>query len=253
MKKIAFFDSGMGGLSVLQEALHQLPQESYLYFADSEHAPYGIKSRAEIEALVLDAVDFLMTYDLKALVVACNTATSVAIHALRNRYDIPIIGMEPAVKPALEQEAGHVLISATEATLKEAKLWQLVDQLVARDRVQSLSLQELVRFAEQRAFDSPEVDAYLANAFATIDWADVDTLVLGCTHFPYFRSHIRRHIPSKVRLIDGNAGTVRQLKKRLPQLAQNTAPTIEYFISKKAVPAQHFDYFFAQLQVPERS
>ena len=120
--KIAFFDSGVGGLSVLQTAIQVLPPQQYIYFADSVNAPYGTKSKKEIKKLMFEAVDFLQTKNINALVVACNTATSAAIKDLRKQYDFPIIGMEPAVKPAIEKsKKKKIVLFATELTLKEKK------------------------------------------------------------------------------------------------------------------------------------
>ncbi|MGB1243021.1 MAG: glutamate racemase, partial [Chitinophagales bacterium] len=124
---IAFFDSGVGGISVLKEALTLLPNENYLYFADSKNAPYGVKSSEHIRSLMLDATDFLAQQNIKALVVACNTGTSVAIKDLRKKYSFPIIGMEPAIKPALLNDLSKkVLVFATERTLLEDKFHSLV-------------------------------------------------------------------------------------------------------------------------------
>ena len=147
--KIAFFDSGIGGLTVLQEALKILPHEQYIYFADSDNAPYGIRTSQEIRNLVFDAVEFLIKQDIKALVLACNTATSVAVKELRATYTLPIIGMEPAVKPALKAaDNKKTLICATQRTLEEDKLKELIQNLNAESKVEQLSLQNLVIYAE---------------------------------------------------------------------------------------------------------
>ena len=123
--KIGFFDSGIGGLTVLSEALKRLPHHEYLYYADTEHAPYGKRPKEEVLMYVLEAVDFLVQQGAQMIVIACNTATSIAITTLREKYDIPIIGMEPAVKPAIEcvsDGSKRVLVTATPLTLKEEKM-----------------------------------------------------------------------------------------------------------------------------------
>ena len=129
--RIAFFDSGIGGLTVLHQAKKLMPQEDYLYYADTDHVPYGSKTKEEIRRYVEEAVDFIAAQDVKALVVACNTATSVAIQSLRARYSFPILGMEPAVKPAVKNIAvsKRVLVTATPVTLREQKLHDLLLQV----------------------------------------------------------------------------------------------------------------------------
>jgi len=248
MKKLAFFDSGLGGLTVLHEALKQMPHEQYLYFADSDHAPYGIQSTAAIKTLVFDAVDFLIQQDLKALVVACNTATSVVIKELRKQYSIPIIGMEPAVKPAMELVSNKkTLLCATQKTLEENKLQLLIENLNATGKVERLSLQNLVYFAEKFDFKSAEVQAYLSHSFSKINWVAFDSIVLGCTHFVYFKSLIKQLIPTHIHILDGNKGTIKHLKNTIPLNTNKQTFPIEFFSSKKAMPQSHFAPCFALL------
>ena len=242
MKKLAFFDSGLGGLTVLHEALKQMPHEQYIYFADSDNAPYGTQSTAVIKALVFDAVDFLIQQDIKALVLACNTATSVAINDLRQQYFIPIIGMEPAVKPALELVSNKkTLICATPKTLAEKKLKLLIKKLNAVDKVERLSLQGLVSFAENFEFTGLNVHNYLTHAFSRINWNEFNSIVLGCTHFIYFKQIIKQIIPPHIHILDGNEGTIRHLKNTITlKKDKNTFP-IEFFNSKKTMPLTHFE------------
>ncbi|MEZ4884631.1 MAG: glutamate racemase [Chitinophagales bacterium] len=234
---IALFDSGVGGISVLKEALRLLPHENYLYFADSKNAPYGVKSSEHIRALMLDAVAFLAKQNLKALVVACNTGTSVAIKDLRQKYDFPIIGMEPAIKPAiLNNPAKKVLVFATERTLLEDKFHSLVDRLQAKHRVNYLPLQELVMLAEKFELNDSIILPYLHQKLKDIDWSEYSSIVLGCTHFIYFYPHFLKVIPKEITIFDGNVGTVRQLQKKLQGIEadEHTIPTeIEYYISKE--------------------
>ncbi|MFK7798737.1 MAG: glutamate racemase [Aureispira sp.] len=235
---IAFFDSGMGGLTVLQEALQRLPNEQYVYFADSESAPYGTKSTSHILQLVENAVHFLTTrHTLKALVVACNTATSVAIKQLRTSYDFPIIGMEPALKPALQLAMDkEVLVCATQKTLAAPKLQTLATQLNAQNRVQRLSLQRLVTFAEQLEWDSARVHQYLQQQFKHINWATIQAVVLGCTHFPYYKPLLQQYIPVSIPILDGHAGTVRQLQTRIALAPSNQVSNLIYYRSGKQLP-----------------
>ncbi|BDS09386.1 glutamate racemase [Aureispira anguillae] len=248
MKKIAFFDSGIGGLTVLHKALQIMPNEPYLYFSDAQNAPYGTKSSKDIKKLVFDAVDFLIQQDIKALVLACNTATSVAIKDLRQQYNLPIIGMEPAVKPAVESAKDKkILVCATDKTLAENKLKLLIENLNATTKVEQLSLQELVLFAEKFQFDDPKIERYLKEVFSGIQWNDYDSIVLGCTHFPYFTPNIRRLLPPHIRILDGHTGTVKHLQARIVPSTQTSPSPIQYFCSKKASAAKHFEKYFAML------
>lgn len=239
---IAFFDSGIGGLTVLQEALHQLPNEHYLYFADSEAAPYGTRSTAEIEALVTKAIQFLtQKHPLKALVIACNTATSVAIETLRTTYAFPIIGMEPAVKPALAQAVGRsILVCATKHTLEAPKLQALIHHLRATHQVERLSLQELVAFAERSEWNSATVVQYLQQRLQSINWSTIGAVVLGCTHFPYFLPLLRQFIPISIPILDGHLGTIRHLRERITQNSLETPSPIIYYRSYIAMESTAF-------------
>lgn len=216
--KIAFFDSGIGGLTVLHQARKILPDEDYLFYADTAHVPYGEKSKEEVRAFVLEAAAFIADQGVKALVVACNTATSIAIEELRERYTFPIIGIEPAVKPAVQVSQGKrkkVLVLATELTLKEAKFHHLVERIDHDEIVDSLPLPGLVRFAEQFIFDPQRVVPYLQQASKNYNLAEYGTVVLGCTHFPLFKDSIRQVFPAETALIDGAIGTSNHLCNQL--------------------------------------
>jgi len=211
---IGFFDSGIGGLSVLREALTILPNENYLYYADTDNTPYGTKTREEVKGFAFRAVEFLVSHGIKALVIACNTATSVSVEDLRRKYDFPIIGMEPAVKPAVakSQNGGkRVLVLSTALTLREVKFQDLVARVDTEHIVDKLPAPKLVELAERFVFDGPEVETYLKEL---IPWDRMDrygTIVLGCTHFLFFRDALSRMLPAGIDIIDGNLGTVRHL------------------------------------------
>jgi glutamate racemase len=217
--RLAFLDSGIGGLTVLGRALAALPADDFIYFADTRHAPYGMKPKADVQAHVLAAADFLSRQSIDALVVACNTATAVAIQALRERFAFPVIGMEPAVKPALIRNTGKkVLVFATSLTLRENKLETLIANLDTGRKVECRELDGLVAFAERFDFDAPSVHAYLAGKFADIRWADYESAVLGCTHFIFYRDAIQRLAGERIGLLDGNVGTVNHLVRVLAPL-----------------------------------
>lgn len=216
--RIAFFDSGSGGLTVLKEALAVLPHEDYLYYADTDHVPYGTKEPSAVRTLVLNAVEDIHSHGIKALVVACNTATSIAIQALRERYDIPILGMEPAVKPAVSQCGGkRVLVAATPLTLREEKFQNLVAMMNGAELIDTVPLAELVGYAENFVFDDATILPYLREKLSTYDLSAYGTFVLGCTHFPFYRDHFRRILPAGIAIIDGNAGTVNHLRRVLTE------------------------------------
>ncbi|MCR5093675.1 MAG: glutamate racemase [Lachnospiraceae bacterium] len=215
--RIGFFDSGIGGVSVLAEALEQYPDQEYLYDADVDHVPYGEKTADEIAHYATENARFLLSAGAQALVVACNTATAVAIGAIREMTDIPVIGMEPAVKPAVEGLPGEngnrmrVLVAATPVTLREAKLKDLIHRVDPGHLVDLLPLPQLVPLAEKCRFDTAEARTYLQEAFSGIDPAAYSAFVIGCTHFQYFKPLFRELLGEEVRLVDGNAGTVRRL------------------------------------------
>jgi len=210
---IGFFDSGIGGLSVLREALMLMPNENYIYFADSDNAPYGTKTKEEVKKLTFNAVGFLNERGIKALVIACNTATSAAVRDLREAYDFPVIGMEPAVKPAVDKNNNggkRVLVIATALTLKEEKFQNLISRFDAEHIVDMLPATKLVEFAEKFMFYGPEVSDYIKEIMPdNID--QYGTLVLGCTHFPLFRQALEENLPKEIDIIDGNRGTVNHL------------------------------------------
>ena len=205
--RIALFDSGYGGLTVLSHARRVLPSEEFIFYADRDHVPYGTKSVPAVRGFVRTAFRFLIEQQrADAVVVACNTATSVAVDEMRRLYDVPIIGMEPAVKKALTHDAEHrVLVTATPITVHGEKLKRLIS---------SCDPNGLVECAERQEFVSSAVEAYLRDAFAPYRFADYSAIVLGCTHFNYFKDTMRQLLPQNVRLVDGNEGTVEELARR---------------------------------------
>lgn len=213
---IGVFDSGVGGLSVLAEALSRRPDADFLYYADTDHVPYGEKPKQALAAYVDAAVACLLAQGAQAVVVACNTATSAAIDILRGKYGVPILGMEPAVKPALAGTGGRrVLVLATPLTLREQKLHQLLDTVDAAHCADLLPLPGLVRLAEREEFSGATLERYLAQAFAPYRPADYGAVVLGCTHFNYFKDSLISLFPAGTRFVDGCRGTVNHLLRKL--------------------------------------
>lgn len=237
---IGIFDSGIGGINVLKEAVELLPNENFIYYADTKNVPYGTKTKEEVKRLIFEAVEFLAGFDLKMLVVACNTATSIAVRELREKYSFPVIGMEPAVKPAVEKTADtgkRVLVTATVLTLQEEKFHNLVDRVDQRHVVDALPLQELVDFAEKLRFDENVIIPYLREKLKDMELSQYGTVVLGCTHFPFFKSSITKVFGEGAEIIDGSAGTVRYMKKILNDRGllnpSNTPGSITFFSSDK--------------------
>ena len=199
---------------MLAEALRRFSGAEFLYFADEDHVPYGTKSRAQIVRLSLDAVGFLVSHGADGVVVACNTATSAAISELRGAFSVPVIGMEPAVKLAADSfGARPTLLIATPLTIAGEKLARLVGRLECE--TWSLPLPRLVEFAQDLEFDSPAVRAYLREELAKFELERLGSLVLGCTHFNYFKDVLREILPSHVRIIDGIDGTLNRLASEL--------------------------------------
>lgn len=214
--RIGFFDSGVGGITVLNEALHQLPAENYIYYADTQNVPYGTKSKEEVRGYILRAVDFMAGQGIKALVVACNTATSIAINELRRKYSFPILGMEPAVKPAVENNCTRrVLVAATPLTLKEEKYNELITKLGHAHIIDGVALPELVEYAENFVFEEQVILTYLKEKLCSYNLEDYGTVVLGCTHFPFYKKVFQKLFPENTYIVDGNKGTINYLKKVL--------------------------------------
>ena len=214
---IAVFDSGLGGISVLKELMALMPQEQYIYFGDSANAPYGTRTTEEVRVLTLNAAAMLYERGIKALVVACNTATAAAIEQLREEYtDIVVIGIEPALKVATDRfPRGHVGIMATQVTLREEKLEHLVCRFpdATVERIPAPGLVELV---EQGKAESPETDALLRKILAPYI-GRLDAIVLGCTHYPFVKDAVRKVLGDGVIIVDGGEGTARHTKRCLEE------------------------------------
>lgn len=212
--RIAFFDSGLGGLTVLSEAMKELPQEDFLFYADTLHVPYGTKAKEDVKSYIHHAMETIMKEEVKAIVVACNTATSMAISDLRKAYPIPVIGMEPAVKPAVEinrSSGKRILVLATPLTIKESKYRDLVRRVDSMHIVDSLPLPELVEHCEALNFDQKVMKDYFTKQFESFDMNEYGTIVLGCTHYPFYKSILSDLLPAHIRMIDGSKGTVNRL------------------------------------------
>ncbi len=230
MGKIGVFDSGLGGVSVLLALKRVLPKEKFIYYADNKNAPYGFKSNAQIVRLSTEIVDLLIEKGAKAIVIACNTATSAAVDSLRFRYDIPIIGMEPAIKPALAM-GGKTVVLGTYTTLKNDKLKELIESLKPSEKLVLADGTRLVSYIERLDLYSDEFNEVLLDVLQYHQ--DADNLVLGCTHFPFIKEHIYNIMPH-VTIVDGHMGTAKRLKKvlELADLIEDNGGSIEFYSSK---------------------
>ena len=214
---IAVFDSGVGGVSVLRQLLKLLPQENYVYFGDSANAPYGVRTTEEVRQLTLEAARMLLeNYPLKALVVACNTATAAAITALREKYpDLIVIGIEPALKLAADHHpGGHIGVMATQVTLREEKFDLLLHRFDENCTIHKIPAPGLVELVEAGKTDGAEMEAFLGELLAPYV-GKLNALVLGCTHYPFAAGAISRIMGPGTVLLDGGEGTARETKRRL--------------------------------------
>lgn len=238
---IGIFDSGIGGMTLLHQAMVTLPHENYIFYADTDHVPYGTKTKEQVIGYVDEVMQFMIAQNCKAVVIACNTATSVAAEIMRSKYDIPIIGIEPAVKPAVEKSEGkRVMVVATPLTIREERLKNLVEKVDDDHLVDLLALPKLVSFAECGEFASDDVYNYLKEMLAPYPLEDYGELVLGCTHFNYFKDSFAKLLPAGVQMIDGSTGTINQLKRVLTQRGQleEKEGSIRYFASGRELTSE---------------
>ncbi len=215
-RPIAVFDSGVGGISVLKHIHRLLPNEHLLYVADSTHAPYGNKSAAEIQVRCFAIAEFLIAKDAKALVVACNTATAAAINQMRHKYRLPIIGMEPAVKPAAAaSKSGIIGVLATTGTLQSAQFAALLESYGRNVKVVTQACVGLVECVERGELSHDSTLALIKQYCQPLLDEGADSIVLGCTHYPFLKPLIQMVVGKDVVLIDTGAAVANQLKSRL--------------------------------------
>ena len=233
--RIGFFDSGVGGVSVLHTARRILPNEHFLYYGDNGHAPYGPKPLEEIRRLSAESVGVLLDRGVKAVVIACNTATSAYAEILRAELKLPVIGMEPALKPAQEaRHGGEILVLATQATLTLPKFQRLMKRY--GDHVIPVVGRGLVELVEAGKADSPETEAALRELLGRYVGRSIDSVVLGCTHYPFLAGAIRRMFP-EAELFDGRTGTCMRLKHLLEAgglRSKGTEGSVEFLTSGDA-------------------
>lgn len=228
---IGIFDSGIGGTSIWREIQQLLPNEKTIYLADSKNAPYGQKSKDEIIALSMKNTDFLLEMNCKLIVVACNTATTNAIKELREKYkNVPFIGIEPAIKPAATNSKTQTIgILATKGTLNSELFHRTVAKYENTKIIEQVG-HGLVQLIEEGKINSPEMTQLLSSYLKPMIQANIDYLVLGCSHYPYLIPQIRKILPQYIQIIDSGEAVAKQTQHLLKEkigfrTEQNTEPT----------------------------
>jgi glutamate racemase len=242
---IGLFDSGIGGTSIWREIHKLLPCESTIYLADSKNAPYGIKTKEEIIALSIKNTELLLNKNCKMIVVACNTATTNAISVLRQNYNIPFVGIEPAIKPAaLNSSTKTIGILATQGTINSELFHQAVLNFPDVKIIEQVG-HGLVQLIEEGAINSPEMKTLLTSYLQPMIIADIDFLVLGCSHYPYLIPIIKEILPAHIQIIDSGEAVAKQTQKLLNTTGLNntTVENIFYTNSTTKVLSNFVDIF----------
>jgi glutamate racemase len=233
--RIGFFDSGLGGLSVLRHAPTRIADASYLYVADSAFAPYGDQSMETIRARSLSIARFLRSQNIDALVIACNTATALAAELVRANIDVPVVAMEPAIKPAMQQShSRRVAVLATESTLNSERYLKLKNQHAWDGEVFERACHHWVEALEQGMLDADGLYRLVAEELRDIQAQDADTYILACTHFPFLREQIAKTLNDGERIVDPAPAVIEQLVRVLdvePVDRPMTQPALQFFSS----------------------
>lgn len=257
--KVGFFDSGLGGLTIFKEAIKKV-NAKYMYLGDNKNAPYGIKEKEEVKEYIFDNIGFLINSGCDVIVVACNTATSIAINELREKYpNICIIGTEPAVKKAVEEcNQKRILVCATSITVKEGKLKELIKKLDVEDIVDVIALDKLVEFAESKSINllsdknNEEVESYLKERLSKYNISNYSHAVLGCTHFPLFKKEFENILGKSINVIDGSIGVVNNLASKIEILDKNyknkNVKNIENIQSVQLIITKESDVFISKFK-----
>jgi glutamate racemase len=240
--KIGVMDSGFGGLSVLNELTKQIPNADYFYYGDLKNSPYGSKEPDQVYNFCEEICDFFLSKEVNGIVIACNTATSVAIEKLRKKLSIPIFGMEPAIKPAvLENPNENIAVLATPLTLNEKKFLDLEKKLQAETNLKLFSCDGLASLIDKR--DTVALDEYLEPIFNTLDSESIKTIVLGCTHYVHIKNLFFKKNPN-YKIYDGNEGTVRQVARNLISIPMDRESKLDIFLNGGSESDFETAYFY---------
>ena len=219
IRPIGVFDSGVGGLSVFKELIKLIPKENYIFVADQINVPYGEKTKKELEKITLKICNFLISKNSKIIVVACNTATCYAIEFLRANVKVPIVGTVPAIKPATEKTKTEIIaVMSTPATSKSAHLKKLIKTYAGNIKVVNVGCADLEDVIETGTLNSPKVSQLLLKYTKPIKKAGADVVVLGCTHYPFLKSQIKKILKEKVMLVDSGKAIAKHTKEVLRQM-----------------------------------
>ncbi|MEW4365383.1 glutamate racemase [Aliikangiella maris] len=243
------FDSGVGGLSIFNAVKDFLPQENIIYLADTRYAPYGDQSEAFIIERSQKITDFLLQHSIKLLVVACNTATAAAIQVLRDNYSIPIIGVEPAIKPAVEKTPeGRIGVIATKATLKSEKYQRLKARFAENASITEKATPLFVQLVETVAQLQPQHIAEIKQELQIFIDQKVNTLVLGCTHFPFLNEVIAQIMGAEVTILENAQPVAKEIARKLGDNVnlQNTARQLTFYSSNPAAAQAKFNLILRQ-------
>lgn len=252
---IGIFDSGIGGTSIWKAIHDLLPNEKTIYLADSKNAPYGQKSKEEIVALSMKNTDLLLKMNCKLIVVACNTATTNAIRELREKYDVPFIGIEPAIKPAATHSKTQIIgILATQGTLN-SELFNKTAEMYQDTKIIEQVGHGLVQLIENGDINSPEMTKLLHSYLTPMIEANIDYLVLGCSHYPYLIPQIKKILPEHIHIIDSGEAVAKQTQKILrekiglssaekskPIFYVNSNPRVLTEILENKYPVEEIDF-----------
>lgn len=251
---IGFFDSGLGGLTILAEVFKLLPNEHLIYLADSKNAPYGKKSTDEIIELSIKNTEKLLAFNCKIIVVACNTATTNAIKVLRAKYDVPFIGIEPAIKPAaLTSVSKKIGVLATKGTLSSELFAKTTENYRPTHTIIEVEGNGLVELVEEGKIN--ETKALLIKYLEPMLQQKVDNIVLGCTHYPMLIPIIKQLVPQNVTIIDSGEAVARQTKNILAQhnLLANTVNTLPHQFFTNGTNLMVMEQFIKQLAIKNYS
>ena len=220
-RPVGMMDSGLGGISVLKEAVRLLPHEDFVYFGDSANVPYGTRTTEAVQELTFNVVEKLRNeYDIKAIVIACNTATSASIKALRERYtDMPVIGIEPAVKPAVVcNQGGRIIVMGTPMTIRLDNFNRLYNMYKGEAEIVPLACYGLAEYVEDGLKDHDGIMKYFDENLKPVLTDDTESIVLGCTHYPFLKKYLREYLGNRnILIIDGSKGTSSQLRRRMEE------------------------------------
>ena len=217
-RPVGVFDSGVGGISVLRELKKLMPEENFIYFGDSKNAPYGSKTAEEVRDLSVEIVKYFKSLDVKAVVIACNTATSASVSYIRDKFpEITVVGIEPAVKPAAEyKKNSKILVMATPVTLREEKFKNLAENYRNDALIIPVPMEKLANMIEN-SLPEIEIREYLKNKLLDEKYKNPDSVVLGCTHYAFVSHIISDILDENVKIFDGGVGVAKETRRKLEE------------------------------------